>query len=91
MLQVKLGSHQFDEDSEEMFAGWSNVSAADCVAMCARMKAGECKRLKSLMIVRFLWACFCLWFGLCVDVFTEYEMTCASRRVTKLATSASAL
>ena len=52
MAKVKLGSKEFDVDSEEINARWCGVTDADCVALAARMKSGEMHRLKKLWLVR---------------------------------------
>ena len=49
---LKLGSNEFDVDSEEIDARGYDVTAADCVALAARMKSGEMRRLKKLSLVR---------------------------------------
>jgi hypothetical protein len=53
MPKVKLGSKEFDVDSEEIRAGFSSVSDADCVAFAARMRTGEISRVKLLDLVSF--------------------------------------
>ena len=50
MAKVKLGSKEFDVDSETIHAAY--VTDADCVALAARMKSGEMRRLKTLWLVR---------------------------------------
>jgi hypothetical protein len=52
MAKVKLGSKEFDVDSEEINATCCGVTDADCVALAARMKSGEMRRLKILYLVR---------------------------------------
>ena len=52
MAKVKLGRKEFDVDSEEINAVHLGVTAADCVALAARMKSGEIRRLKKLWLVR---------------------------------------
>ena len=52
MAKVKLGSKEFDVDSEEIYALGCDVTDADCVALAARMKSGEMRRLKKLHLVR---------------------------------------
>ncbi len=52
MPKVKLGSKEFDVDSEEIDANYIGVSVADCVAFAARMKTGEISRVKTLRLVR---------------------------------------
>ena len=52
MAKVKLGSRIFNVDSEEICANHCGVAAADCVALAARMKSGEMRRLKILDLVR---------------------------------------
>ncbi len=52
MAKVKLGSKEFDVDSEVINARGCGVTAADCVALAARMKSGEMPRLKKLELVR---------------------------------------
>ena len=46
MAKVKLGREEFDVDSEEINASNCRVTDADCVALAARMKSGEMRRLK---------------------------------------------
>ena len=53
MPTVKLGSKEFDVDSEEIDASDCGVSAADCVAFAARMTTGEISRVKKLLLVSF--------------------------------------
>ena len=50
MAKVKLGSKEFDVDSETIHAAY--VTDADCVALAAHMKSGEMRRLKTLNLVR---------------------------------------
>jgi hypothetical protein len=52
MAKVKLGSEKFDVNSQEINARGCGVTAADCVALAARMKSGEMRRLKKLYLVR---------------------------------------
>ena len=56
MAKVKLGSKEFDVDSEEIDASSCGVSDADCAAFAARMKTGEISRVKTLNLV----SCFVL-------------------------------
>ena len=49
---MKLGRMEFDVDSEEIDAIDCGVTDADCVALAARMKSGEMRRLKILDLVR---------------------------------------
>ena len=56
MAKVKLGSKEFDVDSEEIDARGCGVSDADCAAFAARMKTGEISRVKTLRLV----SCFVL-------------------------------
>ena len=58
MAKVKLGSMKFDVDSEEIDAINCGVTDADCVALAARMKSGEMRRLKILILVRSFSALF---------------------------------
>jgi hypothetical protein len=51
MAKVKLGTEYFSADSEEIHASYSQVTAADCVAFCVRLSAGDFKRLKVLRLV----------------------------------------
>ena len=51
MAKVKLGTRYFSADSEEIDASESQVTAADCVAFCARLSTGEFKRLRDLDLV----------------------------------------
>ena len=52
MAKVKLGSKEFDVDSEKINAIDCGVTDADCVALAARMKSGAMRRLKILDLVR---------------------------------------
>ena len=52
MAWVKLGWKEFDVDSEVIHANGCGVTAVDCVALAARMKSGEMRRLKKLHLVR---------------------------------------
>ena len=54
MPKVKLGRTEFDIDSEVIHASACGVTAADCVAFAARMKTGEIRRVKRLLLVRFV-------------------------------------
>ena len=54
MAKVKLGSKEFDVNSEEIMAGGCGVTVADCAAFAARMKTGEISRVKKLDLVRFV-------------------------------------
>jgi hypothetical protein len=54
MPKVKLGSKEFDVDSEKIDASGCGVSDADCVAFAARMRTGEISRVKTLILVRFI-------------------------------------
>jgi hypothetical protein len=57
MAKVKLGSEEFDVDSEDIDARECGVTAADCVALAAYMKSGEMRRLKKVKLVRLLFFC----------------------------------
>ena len=52
MAKVKLGTKEFDVDSEEIHARNCGVSDADCIELAARMKTGEISRVKTLYLVR---------------------------------------
>ena len=52
MAKVKLGRKEFDVCSEVIDANGCGVTAVDCVALAARMKSGEMRRLKRLILVR---------------------------------------
>ena len=52
MAKVKLGRKEFDVDSEEVHAFDCGATDADCVALAARIKSGEMRRLKRLYLVR---------------------------------------
>ena len=52
MAKVKLGRKEFDADSEEINGVGCGVTDVDCVALAARMKSGEMRRLKRLHLVR---------------------------------------
>ena len=58
MAKVKLGRKEFDVDSEETNASSCGVTDADCVALAARMKSGEMRRLKRLYLVRLFLVVF---------------------------------
>ena len=51
MAKVKLGSKEFDVDSERIDASGCGVSDADCAAFAARIKTGEICRVKTLDLV----------------------------------------
>ncbi len=51
MAKVKLGTKSFSVDSEVIDASFSQVSDAECVAFCARLSAGDFKRLRVLHLV----------------------------------------
>ena len=53
-----MGRKEFDVDSEEIDASCCGVTFADCVALAARMKSGEMRRLKKLELVRLFSALF---------------------------------
>ena len=52
MAKVKLGTKEFDVDSEGIHASHCGVSDADCAELAARMKTGEISRVKTLILVR---------------------------------------
>ena len=56
MARVKLGSKEFDVDSEKIDARDCGVSVADCAEFARRMKTGEISRVKTLNLV----SCFVL-------------------------------
>jgi hypothetical protein len=58
MPTVKLGSKEFDVDSEEIDSSRCGNSDADFVAFAARMTMGEISRVKILLLVSF----FVVWF-----------------------------
>jgi hypothetical protein len=60
MPTVKLGSKEFDDDSEEIDSIRCGVSDADFVAFAARMTTGEINRVKILLLVSVfvVWLCF---------------------------------
>jgi hypothetical protein len=59
MATVKLGSKEFDVDSEEIVdVRYCDVTSADCTALAARMNAGEMSRLKTLSLVRLFLVVF---------------------------------
>ena len=62
MPKVKLGSKEFDVDSEEIYASGCGVSAADCAAFAARMTTGEISRVKTLYLVGFFSCLFLFYF-----------------------------
>jgi hypothetical protein len=60
MAKVKLGSREFDVDSEEIVASGCGVTDADCIAFAARMKSGEIRKVKKLVLVRCMFFIVCL-------------------------------
>jgi hypothetical protein len=64
MAWVKFGGMEFDVDSEEIDASSCGVTDADCVALAARIKAGEMRRLKNLDLVRL----FSVLFSVLLDI-----------------------
>ncbi len=58
MAKVQLGRKQYDVYCEEINASLCWVTVADCVALAARMKSGEMRRLKKLNLVRSLLVSF---------------------------------
>jgi hypothetical protein len=52
MAKVQLGSKQYDVYCEEINASICGVTVANCVALAARMKSGEMRRVKKLNLVR---------------------------------------
>ena len=52
MAKVKLGTREFDVDSEGIDARNCGVSDADCAELAARMKTGEISRVNILNLVR---------------------------------------
>ena len=78
MAEVKLGTKSFSVDSEVIDASNSKVLAADCVAFCARLSAGDFKRLRVLKLVS-VFLLFLLVFGLRVFCCCEESgrLTCA--------------
>ena len=81
MAKVKLGTKSFSVDSEVIDASDSKVSAADCVAFCARLSAGDFKRLRVLNLVS-VFLLFLLVFVLRVFCCCEESgrLTCAVQR-----------
>jgi hypothetical protein len=59
MAKVKLGTKYFSADSEEIDASSSQVTVADCVAFCARLRDGDFKRLRVLRLVSVFVFFFC--------------------------------
>ena len=51
MAKVNFFSKEFDVDSEEMNANNCGAAASDYAAFAARMKSGEIRRLKTLLLV----------------------------------------
>jgi hypothetical protein len=58
MAKVKLGLKEFIVDCEEIEAGGCGVSDEECVALGARMKGGEFPRVKTVLLVSFLFCFF---------------------------------
>jgi hypothetical protein len=52
MAKVKLGSWRFHVDSESFCVNNADITVADFVALAARMKSGEIRRVKKLCFVR---------------------------------------
>ena len=62
MAKVKLGKKEFLVDCDVIDANGCEVSAADCNALCARMRSGEINRVTELFLVRFFFDLFILHF-----------------------------
>ena len=62
MAKVKLGKKEFLVDCDVIDANGCEVSAADCNALCARMRSGEINRVTELFLVRFFFDWFILHF-----------------------------
>ena len=62
MAKVKLGSKEFDVDSETIDACGCGVPAADLALFAARVKSGEISRVKTLDLVIFFPVLFLLCF-----------------------------
>ena len=60
MAKVKLGSKEFNVDSEHIDAFNCDVTAADLALFAARVKTGEISRLKKLYLVMFFPVLFLL-------------------------------
>ena len=69
MAKVKLGSKEFDVDSEQIVAYECGVTVADCVALAAAMKSGKIRRLKILDLVRLfpVLFVFCFMSSICTS------------------------
>ena len=76
MAKVKLGSKEFNVDSEEIYADSGGVPAADLALFAARVKSGEISRVKTLDLVIF----FPVLFLLCI-VRVLFAALCASADV----------
>ncbi len=63
MAKVKLGSKEFDVDSEYIVARSCGVPAADLALFAARVKTGEISRVEELRLVIFFRFCFCCVFS----------------------------
>jgi hypothetical protein len=59
MAKVKLGRKEFDVDSEVIDARGCGVTDMDCVALAERMRSGEIRRVKILILVRLFSIIFC--------------------------------
>ena len=66
MAKVIFFSKEFDVDSEEINANDCGATALDYAAFAARMKSGEIRRLKTLLLVSFFFQ-----FRLCAIAFPE--------------------
>ena len=60
MAKVRLGSKEFNVDSEHIDASNCDVTAADLALFAARVKTGEISRLKILWLVIFFPVLFLL-------------------------------
>ena len=83
MAKVKLGKKEFLVDCDVIDANGCEVSAADCNALCARMRSGEINRVTELFLVRFFFDWFFLHFCAGCNVPTFW-----CRATTKYATMA---
>jgi hypothetical protein len=68
MAKVKLGRKEYYADSEEIWAVDSGVTVADCVALAARIKSGEIRRLKKLFLVRLFLVLCVLFYFICIHL-----------------------
>ncbi len=82
MAKVKLGSKEFNVDSEEIDADSCGVPAADLALFAARVKTGEISRVKKLYLVIFFLFLFllCIFRVLFAALCASADVRCAGRQ-----------